>query len=102
MERAIGKVRKERSDLLAERRRQDIMDQDKDCGEGPTMKLVLSHSIFVSTFSSADDCASGGAESAAQSSGEGGKAEEEKGEEGEGGGEGRGGDRGTQTGNVHR
>ena len=31
MERAVGKVRKERADLLTERRRQDIADQDKEC-----------------------------------------------------------------------
>ena len=33
MERGVGKVRKERADMLLERRRQDITDQDRECAQ---------------------------------------------------------------------
>ena len=39
MERSVGKVRKEKADLLAERRRQDIMDMDKDCAQPEGLPL---------------------------------------------------------------
>ena len=33
MERGVSKVRKERTDFLLERRKQDITDQDKECAQ---------------------------------------------------------------------
>ena len=48
MERAVGKVRKERAELLAERRRQDIMDMDKECSQ-PEGLCVYIHVHTCST-----------------------------------------------------
>ena len=50
MERAVGKVRKERAELLAERRRQDIMDMDKECSQ-PEGLCVYMYIYYSTEFS---------------------------------------------------
>ena len=46
----MGKVRKERAELLAERRRQDIMDMDKECSQ-PEGLCVYMYIYYSTEFS---------------------------------------------------